>query len=117
MALLAQQGKKPSARTRLPRRLDMKKLFRLDVDDDIWQEDPGLGPQDEGEPPRWQTDPDVKRGILALLEKRRCVEEVERVQAEVRALYSWYHDEEVLLCEVLASTSGTYRRPVWVHNC
>lgn len=59
MELLARQGKKPSARTRLPRRLDAKKLFRLDVDDEIWQEDPGLGPQDEGNLPRWQTDENV----------------------------------------------------------
>ncbi|EJD41840.1 hypothetical protein AURDEDRAFT_41470, partial [Auricularia subglabra TFB-10046 SS5] len=75
MASLARQGKKPTPRVRLPRKLDSKKIFKLDVDDDIWQEDPGLGPQGEASFPRWQTDVDMKRGIRALLEKRRCVEE------------------------------------------
>lgn len=105
MVLLACQGKKPTARTRLPRRLDIKKLFRLDVDDEIWQEDPGLGPQDEGDIARWQSDVDVKRGIVALLEKRRCVEEQERVRAEVRALDKWWKEEEGVLHQALASST------------
>lgn len=105
MALLARQGKKPTARTRLPLRLDVKKLFRLDVDDEIWQEDPGLGPQDEGPIPRWQCDADVKRGIVAMLEKRRCLEEKERVEAEVEALGDWWREEELILRSVLESPS------------
>ncbi|KZV88474.1 hypothetical protein EXIGLDRAFT_598585, partial [Exidia glandulosa HHB12029] len=75
MATLARQGKKPTGRAPLPRKLDPKKLFRLDVDDEIWQDDPGLGQQNDGEVARWQIDPQVKRGIIALLEKRRCTEE------------------------------------------
>lgn len=109
MALLARQGKKPSARTCLPRRLDMKKLFRLDVDDEIWQEDPGLGPQEEATIARWQTDANVKKGILALLELRRCVEEMERVEAEVRALLRWWGEEEGLLCRAVKAASRTQR--------
>ncbi|KZV80991.1 hypothetical protein EXIGLDRAFT_629247, partial [Exidia glandulosa HHB12029] len=93
MALLAKQGKKPAGRAPLPRKLDSKKLFRLDVDDDIWQEDPGLGPQDEGNLPRWQTDDDVRQGIAALLQKRRCIEESERIRAEVNALAVWWKEE------------------------
>ncbi|EJD38989.1 hypothetical protein AURDEDRAFT_17738, partial [Auricularia subglabra TFB-10046 SS5] len=75
MALLAKQGKKPTGRSPLPRKLDTKKLFKLDVDDDIWQEDPGLGPQGEGDLPRWQIDDDVKRRILAFLQADRCREQ------------------------------------------
>lgn len=108
MALLARQGKKPSARTRLPKRLDIRQLFRLEVDDDIWQEDPGLGPQGEQTLPRWQTDPDVKRGILALLEKRRCLEEMERLKAEVTALAHWWKDEEVVLRSARSTAYGAY---------
>lgn len=115
MAVLARQGKKPSARTRLPRRLDVKKLFRLDVDDEIWQEDPGLGPQDEAVIARWQTDPDVKRGIVALLEKERCIEEVERVEAEVCALSRWWKDEEDMLRRAATASSGT--SAVLPENC
>lgn len=97
MHLLARQGKKPSARSQLPRKLDFKQLFKLDVDDDIWQEDPGLGPQGEDDLPRWMTDEDVKRGIAALLEKERCVEELERVKAEVSAMVMWWQEEERVL--------------------
>lgn len=105
MALLARQGKKPNARTRLPRKLDAKKLFRLDVDDEIWQEDPGLGPQDEQNLPRWQTDDEVRRGIAALLEQRRCVEELERLRAEVGALAAWWKEEDNVLREFCGDSS------------
>lgn len=111
MTLLARAGKKPSARTRLPRKLDSKKLFRLDVDDDIWQDDPGLGPQGENsDVQRWQVDDDVRRGILARLEQRRCEEEMERVSAEVQALAQWSYEEERALRDFLASGSGAHGR-------
>ncbi|KZV83384.1 hypothetical protein EXIGLDRAFT_625725 [Exidia glandulosa HHB12029] len=93
MTLLVKQGKAPKRKMVLPRRLDSKKLFKLDVDDDIWQEDPGLGAQDEGDLPRWQTEQDVKDGIVLLLEERRCREELERIEAEVRALGLWWEEE------------------------
>ncbi|EJD40664.1 hypothetical protein AURDEDRAFT_69821 [Auricularia subglabra TFB-10046 SS5] len=92
MALLAKQGKKPPGRSPLPRKLDTKKLFKLDVDDDIWQEDPGLGPQGEGDLPRWQTDDDVKRGILAFLQADRCREQMERLDSELIALATWWKE-------------------------
>lgn len=94
MALLVKQGKAPKRKMVLPRRLDSRKLFKLDVDDDIWQEDPGLGPQDEENLPRWQTEQDVKDGIVLLLEERRCKEEVERIEAEVLALARWWEEEQ-----------------------
>ncbi|KZV94701.1 hypothetical protein EXIGLDRAFT_586684, partial [Exidia glandulosa HHB12029] len=93
MEELKSQGKTPSRNTRLPRRLDSRKLFQLDVDDDIWQEDPGLGAQDEAALPRWQTDEDVKNGIAALLEENRCTEELERLRAEAVALGHWWDEE------------------------
>ncbi|KZV85254.1 hypothetical protein EXIGLDRAFT_580325, partial [Exidia glandulosa HHB12029] len=74
-----------------------KKLFRLDVDDDIWQEDPGLGPQDEGDLPQWQVDRDVREGIIMFLERQRCLEEVERLNAEARALLGWWLEERDVL--------------------
>lgn len=100
------QGKKPSARTTLPRRLDAKKLFRLDVDDDIWQDDAGLGPQDDDAVPRWQSDEAVRTGITAWLERQRCDEEVERIEAEVRALATWSKEEEQLLRSSRARTGA-----------
>ncbi|EJD39691.1 hypothetical protein AURDEDRAFT_41585, partial [Auricularia subglabra TFB-10046 SS5] len=89
MEVLVKQGRVPKRRTQAPRRLDAKQLFKLDVDDEIWQEDPGLGPQDEGNLPRWQVDRDVRIGIPAMLEVRRCREELERLNAEARSLVHW----------------------------
>ena len=90
----------------VPRRLDAKKLFRLDVDDDIWQEDPGLGPQDEGGLPRWQVDEPVRNGIKAMLEVDRCREERERLLAEARALRSWWMEESQVLSRFISTASG-----------
>lgn len=106
MAELKRQHKTPSTRTRLPRPLDSRKLFKLDVDDEIWQEDPGLGAQDEAALPRWQTDEAVKTGIAALLEERRCVEELERIHAEAAALRYWWTDEEAAMSAFLADNAG-----------
>ena len=104
MTLLIRQGKKPTGKVYSPRTLDIKKLFKLDVDDDIWQEDPGLGPQDEGNLPRWQVDEAVQRGVIQLLQKRRCLEEIERVKAEVIALGVWWVDEKAILERVCKDT-------------
>ncbi|EDR05525.1 uncharacterized protein LACBIDRAFT_302740 [Laccaria bicolor S238N-H82] len=50
-------------------------LFKLDVDDDIWQ-DVGLDEMDLGiDVPRWLGDEGVWQGIKALLEWDRCCEE------------------------------------------
>jgi hypothetical protein len=44
-------------------------LFKLDVDDDIWQ-DVGLGDSIGGLPPAWLADEKVCLGIKSLLELR-----------------------------------------------
>lgn len=106
MALLVRQGKGPRRHTRLPRRLETRKLFKLDVDDDIWQEDPGLGPQDEGELPRWQTDEGVKQGIVAMLEAQRCREELERLQGETQSLACWWAEERTMMRALVEDKSG-----------
>lgn len=99
MEVLVKDGKVVKRRAQLPRRLEAKKLFQLDVDDEIWQEDPGLGPQDEGALPRWQVDKVVRDGIKHMLEAQRCREELERVQAEANALRCWWREE----CTVVQS--------------
>ncbi|EJD43484.1 hypothetical protein AURDEDRAFT_41732, partial [Auricularia subglabra TFB-10046 SS5] len=76
MSILVRDNKAPRRRMPVPRTLDAKKLFRLDVDDDIWQEDPGLGPQDESELPAWQVNEDVRKGIRYMLDVSRCREEL-----------------------------------------
>ncbi|EJD44915.1 hypothetical protein AURDEDRAFT_64944 [Auricularia subglabra TFB-10046 SS5] len=108
MGLLARQGKKPPGKIRLPRKLDIKKLFKLDVDDHIWQEDPGLGPQGEKDLPRYLSDGNVQRGIAGLLEKRRCQEEMERIEVEVDALGVWCAEETAALSHRQDDVTGLF---------
>lgn len=106
MAALVKDGKVVKRRMQLPRRLDVKRLFQLDVDDEIWQEDPGLGPQDEGLLPRWQVDQAVREGIRHMLEAERCREELERVEAEAHALLYWWREECQVVRSFCAANSG-----------
>ncbi|EJD46690.1 hypothetical protein AURDEDRAFT_62941 [Auricularia subglabra TFB-10046 SS5] len=107
MEALIKSGQVPKRGTRPPRRLEARKLFKLDVDDDIWQEDPGLGPQDESALPRWQVDDRVRSGIAAMLESRRCEEEMERLAEEAKALNQWYTEEYQTLTNFCAAQEGT----------
>lgn len=109
METLLKAGKVAKRRTQLPRRLDAKKLFQLDVDDDIWQEDPGLGPQDEAALPRWQVDKTVRDGIRNMLEAQRCREELERVEAEAGALLFWWREEGAVIKSFCAARDGDIR--------
>ncbi|KAJ7453456.1 hypothetical protein FB451DRAFT_1342546 [Mycena latifolia] len=68
-----------------------KGLYQLDVDDVIWQ-DLGLDDQ-EGTPPRWLSDDNVRSGIRALLQKDRCEEEAPRLKRERKHLQIWFATE------------------------
>ncbi|EJD43332.1 hypothetical protein AURDEDRAFT_66428 [Auricularia subglabra TFB-10046 SS5] len=105
MEVLVKQGKAPTRRTRPPRQLVAKELFKLNVDDALWQEDPGLGAQDESDLPLWQVDDDIRTGIPAMLEVRRCREELERLHCEGKALREWWNHERQALVE---AHGGTY---------
>ncbi|KDQ06045.1 hypothetical protein BOTBODRAFT_86138, partial [Botryobasidium botryosum FD-172 SS1] len=69
------RARKAPAKSVLPHKLDSKKVFRLDVNDGLWEEDPGLGDEDFQNLPRWMTDDNVRKGILFLLQRDRCLEE------------------------------------------
>jgi len=57
----------------VPQHIQRDGLFKLDVDDDIWQ-DVGLD-DDDGMPPRWLADDNCRSGIKYMLELDRCREE------------------------------------------
>ncbi|KAH7100407.1 hypothetical protein BKA62DRAFT_597620, partial [Auriculariales sp. MPI-PUGE-AT-0066] len=97
MEVLIREGKAPNRRVTAPQRLDAKKLFRLDVDDSIWQEDPGLGPQDEGALPRWQAEQAMQDAIISWLARQRCREERERLFQEASALGAYCDEEKNVL--------------------
>ncbi|KAH9828839.1 uncharacterized protein C8Q71DRAFT_859379 [Rhodofomes roseus] len=78
-------------------------LFKLDVDDDIWQ-DVGLedddfvanGTDESPDPsavPRWLGDESVRTGIKAQLVLDRCIEEQDRLSQERCTMQMWMQDE------------------------
>lgn len=78
-----------------PHRIATDGLFKLDVDDDIWQ-DVGLDDMDlsfGSEVPRWLGDEDVHKGIKAMLELDRCKEELQRLSYERSAMQEWFMEE------------------------
>jgi hypothetical protein len=87
-----------------PRSIPDGQLWKLDVDDEIW-EDVGLD-DDETEqqttPPLWLCDDGVRAGIKALLQIDRCREEDVRLKKERAALQVWFPEEWALVnCALL----------------
>ncbi|KAF8180492.1 hypothetical protein K438DRAFT_1768400 [Mycena galopus ATCC 62051] len=86
-----------------PRPIPDGQLWKLDVDDEIW-EDVGLD-DDETEqqttPPLWLCDDGVRAGIKALLQFDRCKEEDIRLKKERAALQVWFAEEWVLVNRAL----------------
>lgn len=75
-----------------PRPIQRDGLFKLDVDDDIWQ-DIGLDDEYDGGVPRWLGDEGVRSGIQALLQHDRCCEEELRLRKERCNLQLWFMEE------------------------
>lgn len=78
-----------------PLKIDMDKLFELDVNDDIWL-DVGIGYDDEEDetvPPLWLSNEDVRAGIRALTDRDRCLEEHKRLVMERNAMQVWFNEE------------------------
>ncbi|KII83755.1 hypothetical protein PLICRDRAFT_180102 [Plicaturopsis crispa FD-325 SS-3] len=77
-----------------PTKISRDGLFRLDVDDDIWQ-DIGLE-EDNGDRngiPLWLGDDQVREGIRARLELDRCLEEEARLSKERCSMQEWMMEE------------------------
>lgn len=75
-----------------PQPIQRDGLFKLDVDDDIWQ-DVGLDDDHDGPIPRWLGDDRVREGIRGMMEWDRCCEEEVRVCKERCALQEWFTEE------------------------
>jgi len=72
--------------------IDREGLFKLDVDDEIWQ-DTGLDEFAQDGVPLWLGNDSVKAGIKALLLYDRCCEEENRILKERCALQEWMLEE------------------------
>jgi hypothetical protein len=78
----------------LPKKINEKGVYKLDVDDDIWL-DTGLAEEDEliGTLEPWLVDEEVRLGIRLQLEVDRCHEEKLRLIGEREALQIWFREE------------------------
>lgn len=88
------KSKKAPRGSRTPLKIDLKSLYSLDVDDDIWQ-DIGLQNDDDtsAEPPDWLSKDSVRNGIKGILLKDQCDEEDTRLVHERCALQEWFSEE------------------------
>jgi hypothetical protein len=103
---LIQQGLAPR-RAVAPHKIEKEDLFKLDVDDEIWQ-DIGLDDVEfEGVIPGWLGDNDIRGGIKSLLELDRCEEEERRLCKERQAMQEWMLEEWECVSEAI-KTSGMY---------
>jgi len=104
LVTLIQQGLAPQ-RAVAPLRIEKEGLFKLDVDDEIWQ-DIGLDDVEfEGVIPGWLGDNDVRQAIKSLLELDRCKEEERRLCKECQAMQEWMMEEWKCVSEAI-KTSG-----------
>lgn len=86
------QRDKALRRAIIPEPIDPKKLFDLDVDDDIWQ-DAGLVDDDDEDTPLWLCDPGVRDGVKYMLIVDRCLEEESRLRKERTSMQHWMLSE------------------------
>lgn len=77
---------------RAPETIGREGLFKLDVDDAIWQ-DVGLEDDDGGPMPLWLGDEKAREGIRRLLEYDRCQEELRRLRRERQSMQEWAIEE------------------------
>ena len=77
-----------------PQIIAQEGLFKLDVDNDIWQ-DVGLKDDDYQDiaPACWLWDEKVRQGILAILELNHCNKEEDQLRKEHCAMQEWFSEE------------------------
>ncbi|KAG6849562.1 hypothetical protein H0H93_007407 [Arthromyces matolae] len=86
-------GGKSGPHAIIPPRIERTGLFKLDVDDEVWQ-DIGLADDDGSHPvPDWLGDEKTRRGIRAVLEWDRCLEEETRLSKERCSIQEWLIEE------------------------
>lgn len=85
---MIQTGAAPRG-ARAPRLIDRDKLFSLDVDEAIWDDDD----HDESETALWQCNEEVRRGIRLMLQYDRCIEEERQLRRERTAMQEWFVEE------------------------
>lgn len=83
-------------------------LWKLDVDDTIWQ-DIGLDEDDyNGQPPLWLCDDKVRAGIRSMLDHDRCIEEEKSLYRERVGLQDWLVEEWNVVTVASQQTGKNY---------
>ncbi|KAG6836295.1 hypothetical protein H0H93_009388 [Arthromyces matolae] len=76
----------------VPSKLQKEGLFKLDVDDAIWEN--SVWDEDgESVVPQWLGDEPTRNGIKAMLELKRCEEEEYRLKLERCSMQEWFLEE------------------------
>lgn len=92
----------------IPPSIDMKGLFSLDVDNDIWQ-DIGLADDEfDGDIPPWLGDETVRNGIRLVQDIANCRDELELCSRERVSLQHWFDEESAAMMTSLHSCKGMY---------
>ncbi|KAJ3710772.1 hypothetical protein DFJ43DRAFT_1228589 [Lentinula guzmanii] len=87
---------------KVPKEIEMKELFTLDVDDSIW-DDNGLDDNDDVvNPPLWLADEQVWTGIRGILLRDRADESLSRLRYEIHQLAEWYAEEWVVVSRAIS---------------
>ncbi|KDR70623.1 hypothetical protein GALMADRAFT_75928 [Galerina marginata CBS 339.88] len=90
-----------------PLSMELDGLFKLDVDDDIWQD---IGLTDDNDDglliPEWLGNDNIRKGIKSLLELDRCVEEERRLIEETISMQQWMREEWVIVVNALLWSSS-----------
>ncbi len=85
-----------------PLPIEMDRLFKLDIDDNIWQDVGLTDDNDESvEIPAWLGDEYVQKGIKFLLELDRCMEERRRLISECISMRQWLREEWVIMTKAV----------------
>jgi hypothetical protein len=82
------QGLAPPG-VKVPASIPSEALWDLDVDSDLWTEIIRDSEYQNKDAPKWLCNDPTKQGIHALLQLRRCEEELERLNHERTAMYAW----------------------------
>ncbi|EGO18843.1 hypothetical protein SERLADRAFT_374897 [Serpula lacrymans var. lacrymans S7.9] len=72
-----------------PQSISREGLFKLDVDDDIWQ-DTGLNDEPIDEVPLWLVNNNIQESIRAMLELDRCKKEWKHLMEERCMMQRWF---------------------------
>ncbi|KAG6814707.1 hypothetical protein H0H93_012533 [Arthromyces matolae] len=97
--------KKAPRRAQRPPKIDLKGLFSLDVDSDIWRDvDVEDDDASRSDPPAWLAVENVREGIKALLERDRCLEEENRLRHECRSMVQWFSEEWKVINLAISTT-------------